>query len=315
MITAAQFKKIFPHCPQNKVALYLPLLIAAMREFAITSRRRAASFLAQLGHESCDFKYFEELASGKAYEGRRDLGNTQPGDGVRFKGRGPIQITGRMNYSRVALALSIPCVQRPEMLARPDFGYRAAAWFWQTNHLNSVADMLSGSGSTSDIKQFDQITHRVNGGYNGRDDRRRRYLVALSVLTDEQFAAPAGDVEQKAASVVTQHDSQAVSVQETQPDGTQAQTAAITAQTSETSDSSSLLDSIQITDETRTVGGSILKRLGLKVGASLAALWGMGLHGKLILLLASVVIFFVLYHERTAIKQKLMPLVGKLSGK
>ncbi len=81
----------------EKARLYAPHMNEAMLKGDITTLRRAQYWIAQLAHESVDLRYFEEIASGAAYEGRRDLGNTRPGDGRRFKGRGPIQLTGRSN--------------------------------------------------------------------------------------------------------------------------------------------------------------------------------------------------------------------------
>ncbi|MGB8510236.1 MAG: glycoside hydrolase family 19 protein, partial [Pyrinomonadaceae bacterium] len=188
MISAAQFRKIFPHCPKALARTLLPLLVAAMIEFEITTRRRAAAFLAQVGHESLDFKYMEEeIASGAAYEGRQDLGNVERGDGKRFKGRGPIQITGRSNYQRAEFALRLPLVAQPELLSIPANGMRAAGWFWDHNKLNLYADTLSGEGDRRDIARFDKITYRVNGGYNGRAERQQRYLNALDALSDADF--------------------------------------------------------------------------------------------------------------------------------
>src|SRR4051812_29099788 len=100
---------------------YVPLLDVAMREFGITTPARARMFLAQLAHESQGLTAFEEHASGAAYEGNRVLGNTQPGDGVRFKGRGPIQLTGRWNYTHYGKLLGVDLASRPQLAAQPRY--------------------------------------------------------------------------------------------------------------------------------------------------------------------------------------------------
>jgi putative chitinase len=144
---------------------YLPPMEAAMREYKVTSEARSRMWLAQVGHESVSLRYFEEIASGAAYEGRADLGNTQPGDGVRFKGRGPIQITGRANYTSAGNALALPLVSNPPMAADPRHAFRVSAWWWATHGLNEISD-------TGDVVA---ATRRINGGLNGLDDRQNRY--------------------------------------------------------------------------------------------------------------------------------------------
>lgn len=153
-------------------AVYLPHLQAAMLEGNITTRKRAAAFLAQLGHESGSLRWMEEIASGAAYEGRRDLGNVEPGDGKRYKGRGPIQLTGRLNYRAAGKALGLPLEDNPPMAALPEVGFRTAVWFWNNRRLNALADQSA----------FTTITHRINGGTNGLVDRLRRYRLALKAL-------------------------------------------------------------------------------------------------------------------------------------
>lgn len=143
----------------------------AMHDFKIDTPTRAAMFVAQLCHESGQFRYREEIASGAAYEGRRDLGNTQPGDGKRFKGRSYIQITGRSNYVAVAKALGVDFVAKPQRLAEPRFAAKAAAWWWRTNGCNELAD-------TGD---FIRVTRRINGGTNGLIDRQKYYTRARRV--------------------------------------------------------------------------------------------------------------------------------------
>lgn len=125
------------------------------------SALRLAHFMAQLIHESGSFRYMEEIASGQRYEGRADLGNSQPGDGVRFKGRGPIQITGRTNYRRYGRRIGIDIERHPEIAAIPSIGLHLALEFWKLNGLNTLAD-------ADDCRA---ITRLINGGLNGFDDR------------------------------------------------------------------------------------------------------------------------------------------------
>jgi len=172
-VSLKQLKAIMPNVSDAKAREYLPHLNKAMVEANITTPKRQAAFLAQLAHESGSLRYMEEIASGAAYEGRRDLGNTQPGDGVRFKGRGPIQLTGRANYTAASRALGVDLVSNPSRAAQPDVAFRTAAWFWNSRNLNSYAD----------AGNFNAITYRVNGGYNGAADRNAHYARALNVLT------------------------------------------------------------------------------------------------------------------------------------
>ncbi|MEW6729926.1 MAG: LysM peptidoglycan-binding domain-containing protein [Acidobacteriota bacterium] len=171
-ITLSQLQRIMPNLPASKAQKYLPYLNQAMAEANINTPARQAAFLAQLAHESGELKYFEELASGAAYEGRRDLGNVNPGDGVRYKGRGPIQLTGRNNYRAAGRALGIDLENNPTRADDPDVGFRTAAWFWSSRNLNKYAD----------AKNFDAITYRVNGGYNGKASRDMYYQRALNAL-------------------------------------------------------------------------------------------------------------------------------------
>lgn len=123
---------------------------------------RLAHFMAQLCHESGSFRYMEEIASGAAYEGRADLGNTQPGDGRRYKGRGPIQITGRANYRRFGRLIGIDIESAPEIAANPSIGLHLALEYWRDRKLNDLADR----------DDVEAITRRINGGTNGMADRK-----------------------------------------------------------------------------------------------------------------------------------------------
>jgi putative chitinase len=129
-------------------------------------------FLAQVGHESAELRYTEELASGSAYEGRRDLGNTQPGDGVRYKGRGLIQLTGRRNYALCGLALDLPLLDQPSQLSEYLPATMSAGWFWQNNQLNSYCDK----------NDFIGLTKCINGGLNGLASRQAYLDRAIQVI-------------------------------------------------------------------------------------------------------------------------------------
>jgi len=172
VITPDDLCRIMPLLKRLKAEIYTDILNAAMREFDIVTPEREAAFLAQLAHESGQLRYWEELATGEAYEGREDLGNTEPGDGIAFKGRGPIQITGRANYRSAGEALGFDYEDQPNLLAHPEHGFRAAGWFWKSRGLNELAD----------VGNFKLITKRINGGYNGYTDRLGYWRRASAVI-------------------------------------------------------------------------------------------------------------------------------------
>lgn len=145
-----------------------------MAMYGISTRLRQAAFISQILHESACFLYVKEIASGEAYEGRKDLGNTIAGDGRRFKGRGLIQITGRTNYQAISKAFNIDFVNKPELLQTNDNAVRSACWWWQQHGLNEQADK-------GNIKP---ITKIINGGYNGLKERLGYYNKALEVITE-----------------------------------------------------------------------------------------------------------------------------------
>lgn len=175
VLTSAQLRRTMPAATPERIDRYLPHLLVGMAGRAIITPLRIAHFLAQLGHESGQFRYVEELASGAAYEGRTDLGNTQPGDGVRFKGRGLIQLTGRANYAAYGTAIHRDLLADPTPVATdPALAVDAACWFWNSRGLNAPAD----------ADDLERITRRVNGGLNGLADRRAilaRAKVALGI--------------------------------------------------------------------------------------------------------------------------------------
>lgn len=161
MILLDDLQVICPRTKSGRLAVFVEPLNDAMAEFEINTPEREAAFLAQVAHESGGFVYVREIASGAAYEGRGDLGNTEHGDGERFRGRGLVQITGRANYRDCGAALGVDLVATPELLEAPGLAARSAAWFWREHGLNELADK----------GEFKTITRRINGGLNGYGDR------------------------------------------------------------------------------------------------------------------------------------------------
>ena len=138
------------------------VLAATLAKFQIDGDLRVAHFLAQTCHELDGFCTTEEYASGQAYEGRTDLGNTQPGDGVRYKGRGLIQLTGRGNYKQYGDLLQLDLVGDPDLASQPATSLLIACEYWQQHRLNALADQ----------DDIETITRRINGGLNGLSDRQ-----------------------------------------------------------------------------------------------------------------------------------------------
>ena len=164
---------VMPRALPAKINLYYDPLVAGMKKHDITSNLRMAHFIAQIGHETASFLFAEEIADGSAYEGRSDLGNTQSGDGKRFKGRGLIQLTGRANYAAYSKDSGVDYVAKPELVASDPFvAVDVACWFWNTHGINKLADK-------DDVKA---VTKAINGGFNGLDDRIEYLVRAKAVL-------------------------------------------------------------------------------------------------------------------------------------
>ena len=156
----------------SKPGVFLPLLNKYMPEYGINGKLRQSAFIAQILHETGSFRWLHEIASGKAYEGRKDLGNTVKGDGVRYKGRGCIMITGRANYAKYGRLMGIDLIKFPNKLEEPENAVWSACIYWNEMNLNVYADK-------GDMKT---ITKRINGGLNGYDDRMKFYKRAMEVL-------------------------------------------------------------------------------------------------------------------------------------
>lgn len=180
-ITLEQFARA-TEAPMLRAQRWHMPITNAMAAYDVNRPERAAMFLAQVSHESGRFLYSRELwgptPAQTHYEGRADLGNLRPGDGRRYLGRGPIQVTGRSNYAAARDRLNrlfpnVPDFEAsPEMLEDPAWGARAAAEFWCRNGLNEIAD-------AGDILL---ATRKINGGQNGLDDRMALWETAKAVL-------------------------------------------------------------------------------------------------------------------------------------
>lgn len=175
-MTLDQLLKIMPLAGRQRAAAYLVPLNKWMPTYGITTAARRASFLSQVAHETAQLRFVREIwgptDQQKRYEGRKDLGNTQPGDGFRFRGRGLIQTTGRANYAACGAALGVDLLALPELLETPEYAVRSAGLFWLMRGLNALADA------------GDQVavTKRVNGGRNGLAERLEFFKVAAEVL-------------------------------------------------------------------------------------------------------------------------------------
>jgi len=173
--------KIYLHCPTDRMLEYLNGMNAAFQEFEINSINRMAAWLGQVGVESGELRYTEEVWGPSPQQARYEppsslamrLGNTKKGDGYLFRGRGPIELTGRSNYARVGKALGVDLEGNPDLAATPDVMFRVAGYYWKTHGCNELADNCN----------FDAITQKINGGLTDNDRRWLYYRLALAVLT------------------------------------------------------------------------------------------------------------------------------------
>ena len=164
----------------SRATIFAPFMQAACERFQITEPLDVAAFLAQTGHESGGMVWLAEIwgptAAQRQYEPQSakatELGNTQPGDGERFKGRGLIQVTGRHNYLLCGMGLNLDLIAQPELLEQPANAAMSAGWFWFNNKLSAIAN----------AGNFITLTRRINGGTNGLADRQALYSAARAVL-------------------------------------------------------------------------------------------------------------------------------------
>jgi putative chitinase len=158
-----------------------------MKEFGTYNSKDAPMYLAQIGHESQGLLYTEEIwgptPTQSRYEGRIDLGNTQPGDGFACRGFGPIQVTGRYNLTKLGDSLGADFINDSATRKDPSLIARSAGWYWSTHNLSQWSDDLDGC---SDMINRGRVTRSI-GDSNGFEDRKKRYERCLLALKDAVF--------------------------------------------------------------------------------------------------------------------------------
>lgn len=177
LFTNKQFTACFPYATKKNIDQHYEHMVEACEKYEINTPKRLSNFFAQLAHESGSLRYKKELASGEAYDtGRlaKALGNTpeKDGDGQKYKGRGLIQITGTTNYRAVGFALGVDFLNNPHLLEQPKYAVLSAAWYWDSRSLNVFADKMD----------YKTITRRINGGYNGLQDRLKYLEICKKVF-------------------------------------------------------------------------------------------------------------------------------------
>lgn len=158
-----EYNELMAAFPSAKPAIITGIVDnqSLLDEYEVNTNLRRNYFLAQVAHESDGFRTTREYASGAGYEGRMDLGNTVEGDGVRFRGRGLIQLTGRANYRKYGEIMGIDIVSDPVSVERMPLALEISLAYWEDRNLNMLADK----------QDFRGVTRRINGGYNGMASR------------------------------------------------------------------------------------------------------------------------------------------------
>jgi putative chitinase len=171
-ITVDLLNKLCPNGDEDVINGLAANLQKYLDQYEINTPLRIAHFLAQAAHETAGMDTLEEYASGSEYEGRDDLGNTEPGDGKRFKGRGIFQVTGRFNYRKYGKLIGVDLENNPELAAEPINSIKTACEYWNDHSLSDYAD-------EDDVVT---ITKRINGGTNGLSSRETYLKKAKTLL-------------------------------------------------------------------------------------------------------------------------------------
>jgi len=176
-LKAEHLHAILPNAPAGDIEEELPSIHRVIREYQINTKLRCAAFIANVAKESGELYYVEEIADGWDYEWRQDLGNTQEGDGPRFKGHGYIQITGRNNHSVVGKALGVDAISDPKVLTRMPYAWLSAGYYWR--YMSSWGDL----NDYADEGDFEKTVLGVRGGPD--PERRWYYDKAMEVLPED----------------------------------------------------------------------------------------------------------------------------------
>ena len=202
MLTADTLRAALPAVRPTDIARFATPLAEACAEWNIDTPLRLAAFLAQIAHESGQFRalvenlnysaeallrvfprHFDagqaaayarqpERIGSRVYANRMGNGDEASGDGWSYRGRGLIQVTGKTNYAACGAALGLDLIAQPELLEQPAPATRSAAWFWNRHDLNRLAD----------ARDITTITRRINSGLTGLDDRKACYARACTAL-------------------------------------------------------------------------------------------------------------------------------------
>jgi len=202
MIDASKLKSCMPSAKMENIVKYVDYILLTIIENNIDTTLRLSAFIAQVGHESGSFSRIEEnlnysvegllstfktrftpetalqyarlpeKIANRVYANRLGNGSEDSGDGWKYRGRGLIQITGKSSYYDCGKALGVDLIADPTQLLIPELACRSAGWYWNRNSLNIIADK-------NDVKE---MTKKINGGYNGLQDRIDRYNLALRIL-------------------------------------------------------------------------------------------------------------------------------------
>ena len=190
-LTAEQIAKASGSSLEN-AEKFRPYLNKYLDKYGVNTPNRVLAFLSQIGHESGGFKYTQELASGSAYEGNTDLGNVYAGDGVKYKGRGLIQLTGRANYQKMSEKTGKDLINNPQLVEQPDLATEVSVIWWKDRKRNGLTlnqwadkfDLTQPLDSANNKDIHENITRGINGGTTGISDRLQRLMNGVSIFDE-----------------------------------------------------------------------------------------------------------------------------------